>query len=75
MQRLVEVSEQRPDQGLDDATRGHIRNLDAAVTYMANEMANSREQTVKELRAEIKVLARTIAVASGMSDQTQPPNR
>jgi len=75
MQRLVEVSEHRPDQGLDDATRGHIRNMDAAVTYMANEMTTGREQTVKELRAEIKVLARTIAVASGMPDQHQPPQR
>jgi len=75
MQRLVEVSEHRPDKGLDDATRGHIRNMDAAVTYMANEMTTGREQTVKELRAEIKVLARTIAVASGLPDQHQPPQR
>ncbi|MQX37291.1 flagellar motor protein MotA [Roseospira navarrensis] len=75
MQRLVEATEHKPDGGVDEATRGHIRNLDAAVTYMANEMSSSREQTVKELRAEIKVLARTIAVAAGMADQQPPPQR
>ncbi|SDD91725.1 flagellar motor protein MotA [Rhodospira trueperi] len=72
MQQLVAATEQRDGEGLDDATRGHIRNTDAAVTYIANEMAASREQTVKELRAEIKLLARTIAATAGVPEQQRP---
>jgi len=73
MQQLVAATEQRSDSSaLDEATRGHIRNADAAVTYIANELASSREQTVKELRAEIKLLARTIAAVAGVPDQQRP---
>jgi len=72
MQRLITATESRAAGGLDDATLGHVRNLDGAVTYIANEMASGREQTIKELRSEIKMLARTIAVAAGMPD---PPPR
>ncbi|HCF17440.1 hypothetical protein [Rhodospirillum rubrum] len=43
---------------------GHVRNMDAAVTYMANQMVQGREQLLKELRAEIKMLARTIAATA-----------
>ncbi|WP_299436526.1 flagellar motor protein MotA [uncultured Rhodospira sp.] len=72
MQQLVAATEHRAEEGLDEATRGHIRNTDAAVTYIANEMAANREQTVKELRAEIKLLARTIAATAGVPDQQRP---
>ncbi|MBB4284687.1 flagellar motor protein MotA [Roseospira goensis] len=71
MQQLVTATEHRVGEGLDEATRGHIRNTDAAVTYIANELTSSREQTVKELRAEIKLLARTIAAAAGTSDASR----
>jgi hypothetical protein len=49
----------------DDPTPTHIRNMDAAVTYIANQMVHGREQLLKELRSEIKLLARTIAAAAG----------
>jgi len=71
MQRLITATESQGGGGVDDATLGHIRNLDGAVTYIANEMASGREQTVKELRSEIKMLARTIAVAAGMTDPSR----
>jgi hypothetical protein len=54
----------------EDPTPTHIRNMDAAVTYIANQMVQGREQLLKELRAEIKLLARTIAATS---NQQQPP--
>ncbi len=72
MQQLVATTEQQAGAALDDATRGHIRNADAAVTYIANELASNREQTVKELRAEIKLLARTIAAVAGVPEQQRP---
>ncbi|MGB1026403.1 MAG: hypothetical protein ACPGYL_07605 [Rhodospirillaceae bacterium] len=53
-----------PAAGLDDAAKGHLRNMDAAVTYMANHFVSGREQTLKELRGEIKMLARTIAATA-----------
>jgi Mg2+ and Co2+ transporter CorA len=48
-------------ESLDDATRGHIRNIDLAVSRMVEETRTGREDTVSQLRSEIKLLARTIA--------------
>ena len=47
--------------GMDEATRGHIRNLDNHMARMIEEAANGRIEIVQELRAEIRLLARTIA--------------
>ncbi|SDH51151.1 flagellar motor protein MotA [Roseospirillum parvum] len=47
--------------GLDPTTRGHIRNIDAALSGLAKELAQGREQSTKEIRGEIKLLTRTIA--------------
>lgn len=47
--------------GMDDATRGHIRNLDTHMARMLEEAAHGRTEIVQELRAEIRLLARTIA--------------
>ncbi|PCI39697.1 MAG: flagellar motor protein MotA [Rhodospirillaceae bacterium] len=46
---------------MDDATRGHIRNIDMAVSRMVEEARTGREDTVSQLRSEIKLLARTVA--------------
>jgi hypothetical protein len=52
--------------GIDEATRHHLRNIDVQLARLIEEMGASREYTVKEMRAEIKLLARTIAaVAEG----------
>jgi len=48
-------------EALDDATRGHIRNIDLAVSRMVEEARTGREETVRQVRSEIKLLARTIA--------------
>lgn len=46
---------------LDEATRDHIRTLALNVTRIAGEVERGREQTVGDIRAEIRLLARTIA--------------
>jgi hypothetical protein len=48
---------------LDDATRGHIRNIDSALGRLMSTLDSNREETLRELRGEIKLLARTIAGA------------
>ena len=47
--------------GMDDATKGHIRNIDASLTRMVAALAANRDDTVREIRNEIKLLAKTIA--------------
>ncbi len=58
--RVAEVSEAR-EPAIDDATRGHIRNIEVYLARMLEEVTQGRTQTVEELRSEIKLLARTIA--------------
>ena len=47
--------------GLDDATRAHIRNLDVYMARLIEEMISGREEMVRQIRSDIKLLARTIA--------------
>lgn len=71
LQRLADGADQ--DGGIDEATRGHIRNLDVYVTRLLEETVNGRNQLASELRSEIKLLARTIAAAAGAAPaQAQP---
>ena len=51
--------------GIDDATRHHIRNIDAYLARMLEELSIGRQYTVQELRNEIKLLARAIGVTAG----------
>ncbi|MDE0779873.1 MAG: flagellar motor protein MotA, partial [Alphaproteobacteria bacterium] len=59
LQRLAESASNGG--GMDEATRSHIRNLDNHVARMLEEAAHGRTEVVQELRAEIRLLARTIA--------------
>src|SRR5262249_29831999 len=52
--------------GLDANSRTHLRNIDARLGALAEDMSRGRDASVQDLRAEIKVLARTIAVAAGL---------
>lgn len=54
--------------GLDEASRGHIRNLEVYLARLLEETSTGRRQSTEELRSEIKLLARTIAASS---DKTQ----
>jgi hypothetical protein len=47
--------------GMDDASRGHLRSLDASMKRLVDETVSSRDQLTAELRTEIRLLARTIA--------------
>ncbi|MFN3233026.1 MAG: flagellar motor protein MotA [Alphaproteobacteria bacterium] len=53
----------RGNQGLDDASKDHLKNLDVHVAQLQQNMAQGRNQLMDELRSEIKLLARTIAGA------------
>jgi hypothetical protein len=64
MKPLLENLARQPapsDGGIDDATRGHIRNIDVHLVRLLEESITGRNQMVDDLRSEIKLLARTIA--------------
>ncbi|MCK0068335.1 hypothetical protein [Kordiimonas laminariae] len=50
-----------PAPAMDDATKGHIRNLDLGIKRLIEEQSRNSENTVDELRSELKLLSRTIA--------------
>lgn len=47
--------------GMDESTRMHIRNMDAALSRMVEEAGSGRLQMTQDIRNEIRLLARTIA--------------
>jgi hypothetical protein len=47
--------------GIDEATQTHIRNIDAYMARLLEELSAGRDDMVQQLRSEIRVLARTIA--------------
>lgn len=58
---LQRLAEPRHSEDFDDATRTHIRNIDGYLARMLEDQVNGRNQIVKEIRSEIRLLARTIA--------------
>ena len=50
---------------IDEQSRNHVRNLDLQLARLIDELRRGREDTVRELRNEIKLVSRTIAVAAG----------
>lgn len=56
--------------GLDPNSRTHLRNIDALLARMADDISSGRSNAVQELRSEIKLLTRTIAVAAGMEQRS-----
>ena len=67
-ERLATLGDQmqRTDGSVDEATRGHIRNLDVHLVRLLEETVNGRNQMVSELRNEIKLLARTVAATANL---------
>ena len=57
--RLAAVAENSV--GQDDVLRTHLRNIEAYVARLTEDAAEGRVQTVREMRGEIRLLARTIA--------------
>ena len=56
--------------GMDEATRDHIRNLDYRLERLLDEASSGRDQVIKEMRNEIRLLARTIAALAEEAEQT-----
>jgi septal ring factor EnvC (AmiA/AmiB activator) len=57
---------------IDEMTRGHIRNIDTALGRLTTSLEAGREEIVREMRAEIKLLAKTLAAATGPRDDPAP---
>jgi hypothetical protein len=57
--RLADIAESSV--GHDDVLRSHLRNIEAYVARLTEDVAQGRAQSVQELRSEIRILARTIA--------------
>ena len=55
----------RENGALDEATRSHIRNIEVYMARLLEETSAGRSQAVEEIRAEIKLLARTVAAGAG----------
>lgn len=55
----IEMPEIPP--AMDDTTKGHIRNLDVGIKRLIEEQGRTADNLVDELRAELKLLSRTIA--------------
>jgi biopolymer transport protein ExbB/TolQ len=69
--RIADAGEgQQQAGGMDDATRDHIRNLDVRLERLVSDQQTGRDQVVKEIRNEIRLLARTIAA---IAEETEPP--
>ena len=64
LQQLAEGSGAAQDVGLDESTRGHIRNMDLQLTGLREEARAGHEGLLQQIRSEIKLLARTLAAAS-----------
>jgi hypothetical protein len=54
----------------DDGVRTHIRNIDVYMARLLEELATGRSEMVEELRAEIRVLSRTLAA---IAEKPAPP--
>ena len=58
---LARLSDRRQDSGMEDAIRGHLRNIEMYALRQLNESEQGRAQSTAELRNDIRVLTRTIA--------------
>jgi hypothetical protein len=57
--RLADVVEK--SLGHDDVLRNHLRNIEAYVARLSEDVVQGREQSVQDLRGDIRIVARTIA--------------
>lgn len=70
MRELQEALRQQRSISLDEASKGHLRNLDVCMMRMLEENTVGRNQLIKELRSEIKLLARTMAIATNSTSSS-----
>jgi hypothetical protein len=60
--RLATIAEN--SLGQDDVLRQHLRNIEAYLARLSEDIVEGRAQTVSDLRGEMRLLARTIAALS-----------
>jgi len=60
--RLATIAENSV--GQDDVLRTHLRNIEAYMARLSEDVTEGRAQSVQELRGEIRLLARTIAAVA-----------
>jgi hypothetical protein len=58
---LQRIADRRSDSGFDDATRGHLRNIELYLQRLLTESEQGRAQSTAELRNDLRLLTRTIA--------------
>jgi hypothetical protein len=61
LRNMSDAGPQTVAPAMDDATRSHIRNIDAGLVRMAEALESGRTESLRELRNEIKLLAKTVA--------------
>jgi hypothetical protein len=61
--------------GLDEATKTHLRNMDNALNRLVEEFSTGRDELVREIRGEIKLLARTMAGRTEEDSTQAQPHR
>ncbi|TVR99682.1 MAG: flagellar motor protein MotA [Rhodospirillales bacterium] len=59
--RLADAAGHAPAAAMDEATKAHIRNLEVYVARLLEELASGRDEIIRQVRSDIKLLARTIA--------------
>lgn len=67
--RLADAISRPAGGGMDDATRAHIRNLDVYVTRLIEEIPAGRDELIRQIRGDIRLLARTIAAVADESER------
>jgi methyl-accepting chemotaxis protein len=70
----TKLAEQSMADAADDATRGHLRNLETYMARLLEETVRGRTVLADELRGEFKLLARTLAARSTGGAGLAPPS-
>ncbi len=55
------LTDQRREQGFDDAARGHLRNIELYLQRLLADAEQGRAQSTAELRNDLRILTRTVA--------------
>ena len=61
---LARLADAQAQPQVDEVLRGHLRNAEMHLARLVEEVAQGRQQSVNEIRSEIKLVARTIAALS-----------
>ena len=60
---LERLSSNDPRMGIDETTQTHVRNIELYLGQLLDDVSSGRDEILKQMRSEIKLLARTIAAS------------